>query len=252
LRIFDKARYAKPIFMANTPLQGLLSALLIGITLSVRTNGQPMLTFPQDTIIAEGCEDLWALDTRLFGLNLTHEPFRLYWWETQETYPGEGFTGLIIDGLQYPPSLHGGSVLLDGEDSVEVVFALYPEHPLSPGDTILYQIVVLNREDSLGTAMLLTCVVVCPETTRTDEAEQQPGISIFPNPSNGDITLFSDAISPGNRFDIYTLSGRRLHSLPAAEAGSRIDVHDLSAGAYIVCLVGHGRILNRQTLVITP
>lgn len=230
----------------------LLAVFGIAVALAGPAATQPMLTFPEDTIIAEGCEDIWALDTRLFGLNLTNEPFTLRWWKTKESYPIDGRTGLIIDGRQYLPSAPGGLVNLSGSDSVEVVFEPYSDYPMSPGDTVLYQIVALNREDSLGTAMLLTCIVVCPETTRTHEAEKPSAISVFPNPANGDVTLLSDASSPGDRFDIYSFTGKRMHSLPAAVAGSRIDVHDWPAGAYIVCLVGAGRILDRRALVVIP
>src|SRR5690606_36172873 len=82
---------AQPVMKRFPPVLRALALIAPVICLTAKIPAQPMLTFPADTVIAEGCGDPWTLDTRLFGLNLTNEPFELKWWKTQETYPTTGF-----------------------------------------------------------------------------------------------------------------------------------------------------------------
>lgn len=237
------------MFLAYNTRVATFLALALG--LGTTSAAQPMLIFPADTVIAEGCGDPWELDTRLFGLNPTNEPFKLMWSKTQETYPTTGFSALIIDGLQFLPSATTGMVNLGGQDSVEVVFELYPDD-MAPGDTMVYQVVVFNPEDIDGTSVVLTGMIVCPATTSIDALNNSPGFTVYPNPAREQVALGFEGTGTGVRFDIYTFTGKRVHTLPAAEAGSPVAVHDWPPGAYIVCLVDDARILARQTLIITP
>jgi hypothetical protein len=225
---------------------------LLGIVVAFAgvTDAQPMLDFPADTVIAERCTT-GSPQSVLFGHNPSGEGFTLTWWETVESFPTSGFATMIIHGKQFIPQYPGGQVMLSGVDSVEFVFEMYPES-MSPGDTAMYQIVAFNQEDSAGTAVLLTSLIVCPETTSTVETEDSPGFVLYPNPAHGQVSLISDDLGTRGHFDIYSMTGKRLHTVPAAEAGAPVAVYDWPAGAYIVCLVADGRIRARQTLVITP
>jgi hypothetical protein len=233
------------------PVLRALALIAPVICLTAKIPAQPMLTFPADTVIAEGCGNPWELDTRLFGLNPTNEPFQLTWWKTKETYPTTGFSALIIDGRQYLPSANTGMVNLGGQDSVEVVFELYP-NDMAPGDTMVYQVVVFNPEDSAGTAVVLTGMIVCPETTGIEETNHSTGFTLYPNPARGQVFFEYEGTGTGSRFDIYTYTGKQVHTLPAAEAGSPVAIDEWPAGAYIVCLADDARILARQILIITP
>ena len=210
---------------------------------------QLMLDFPANTVIAERCTT-GSPQNRLFGHNPSGEGFTLAWWETVESFPTSGFATMIIHGKQFIPQYPGGQVMLSGVDSVEFVFEMYPES-MSPGDTAVYQIVAFNQADSAGTAVLLTSLIVCPETTNTVETEDSPGFVLYPNPARGQVSLAFDDLGMRVHFDFYSMTGKRLHTVPAAEAGGPVAVYDWPAGAYIVCLVDQGRILDRQTLVLT-
>ncbi len=236
--------------MNHPALSRLIAVLGFAIVLAGSAAAQAMLDFPTDSVIAESCTNP-SPQPRLFGHNPSGVGFTLAWREVIESFPASGFATMIIDGRQFLPQQPGGSVMLSDADSVEFVFEVYPES-MSPGDTALYQILAFNPEDSAGTAVLLTSLVACPATTRIEEAKDSPAFVVYPNPAHGHVNFGLDARMSSARIDIYDFSGERISTLPASEAGARMDVHDWPAGAYIVCLVGNDRILDRRALVVIP
>ena len=209
---------------------------------------QPMLSFPMDTILAAGCE---RVPLNLFGHNPGLDSFLLSWRKVHESFPSAGFGTMIIDGHQYLPGTPGGSVPLNGPDSVEFVFELYPD-PMAPGDTVTYQIVAFNPADSAATSVLLTAMIVCPTTTGIIDEPLTKEFSLSPNPASGQVQILAKAPAAGHRFEIYAITGHRVASMPSDGSIGPVDISRWPPGPYIVCLVDGFRILCRKTLIISP
>ncbi|HKL02026.1 MAG TPA: T9SS type A sorting domain-containing protein, partial [Cryomorphaceae bacterium] len=76
-------------------------------------------------------------------------------------------------------------------------------------------------------------------------AEQ--GLKVYPNPA--DLFTVIESNGMGEKIQLFDLSGRMLRQQVSTSNQTRIDVTDLSPGAYVLTL-GDGEKVTRSTLII--
>lgn len=90
------------------------------------------------------------------------------------------------------------------------------------------------------------------ESKKTLRKEQNAVVSVFPNPSNGQVTI-KYFIPQNNKaeFIISDLSGRRLNSYFLLGENNQINIQeDLNSGIYLYYVVSNGRIVKQDKIVV--
>jgi hypothetical protein len=74
------------------------------------------------------------------------------------------------------------------------------------------------------------------ETANIDELYAYNGISLYPNPTSGSITLTSEAASftSSDKLEVYSITGRLMHSSPIAQSHTSVDLTSFTKGIYIL------------------
>lgn len=89
-------------------------------------------------------------------------------------------------------------------------------------------------------------MIVVENVTSIDNNRLLKGFSVFPNPSNGIISIRVDKDDIGSSYQINDLIGREvLYGILSAEA-TQVDISNLNSGTYLVRIVG----VTRRTLKI--
>ncbi len=106
--------------------------------------------------------------------------------------------------------------------------------------------------DAPPTASLYTTNVVCGSiTTSLHEvrAEDELAIQLYPNPSNGIITLEVAFVSAGTAYEITSLTGAQLSGGVLSSKVTTIDTKHLSAGVYFMRVISATNSESRRFIV---
>lgn len=84
-------------------------------------------------------------------------------------------------------------------------------------------------------------------------AEDQGSFNIYPNPTNGNITLTVDAAKPGQyTLLVYNMLGQKVYSSPVNISGrysSNLNLSGYGKGVYLVTITGQGEIMEKKIVV---
>jgi len=138
-----------------------------------------------------------------------------------------------------------GNAPLSGGFSVPFGGGTVPSDKLTAG--IHYYVCTPHAEFGMkGTITVLN-------TTGIAENKFKDGISIYPNPSNGNFQLKLDNSLSAKKFDlgIYTVKGEKVYSKPDIQQqnSTNIEISDLPKGVYIVRLHGRKENIYRKIVV---
>jgi len=95
-----------------------------------------------------------------------------------------------------------------------------------------------DRNASYSARMLTTdgrTVQSCP---RTLTAQAQNALSVYPNPTNGEVRLSGGEIAAGDVISIFTLTGTMILQQTAEGASPTLDLSALPKGTYIAKVNG--------------
>ncbi len=83
--------------------------------------------------------------------------------------------------------------------------------------------------------------------TATTDATSTIGVNVYPNPSNGNITL--ENISGANTISLVDMTGRTLKSIPVSAERMTVNFAGVQAGKYLVQITGE-QMIETRTIVI--
>lgn len=132
--------------------------------------------------------------------------------------------------------------------------------PISEQDSATLESIALTTPYLSGDAVYSARVLLNIDASDNGIAYRQaqtvtaPLASIYPNPSNGEITISFTTTSENNRtFNCYDISGKQLLSkaLPIGASKARVDLSQLSTGIYMIQVEENGAIIFNEKLILT-
>jgi hypothetical protein len=92
-------------------------------------------------------------------------------------------------------------------------------------------------------------------TAATQDAEIQPIINIYPNPTTGLLYIdyeFFNGLENGTQLDIFDLLGKKILTRPLTSTAEKIelDLNDLHCGIYIVSFRNKGKMIGMKKIVV--
>ena len=82
-----------------------------------------------------------------------------------------------------------------------------------------------------------------------DEVETAAGISIYPNPSDGDFTIASDDMSAGDYIVIFDAMGREVFRKQVTNSNAARINANLSSGQYVLQIQGSANVRTTKVVV---
>ena len=210
-------------------------------------SGQETLQFSADTVVSSAC-DGFVLVGIIDVYNTSDEDIRVRWKRQRLDFPNGGTEFMIAAGIQYLPGTPAHAFNLYGLDSTEIYFNLFLD-TLAPGDSVIWQVLFYDENDSIGTNKLLTAILECPLSSDVEEIDVSPSVSISPNPFNS-YTIVSHQGSTIDHVKIFDLSGRLVHSIPVSGDQIILTRENLMEGIYIACYYFQGEIAGYSKLMV--
>ncbi len=115
---------------------------------------------------------------------------------------------------------------------------------LTEGDPFYFSFLTINRN---GNHMLIDNVRI-DNGTATEDRENHPRLSLFPNPGRNDVKI--DWSGPPADLVVFDIAGRKVYAESRVEPGSTIHVGELSPGVYTVGIRWNGSAYTTEKLVI--
>ncbi len=118
---------------------------------------------------------------------------------------------------------------------------------LAPGK---YEVIVTDANQCL---VVKKSIIV--GTTATQDAEIQPIIKIYPNPTTGILYIdyeFFDGLENNTQLDVFDFLGKKILTRPLTATAEKIelDLNDLSCGVYIVSFRNKGKMIGMKRVVV--
>jgi hypothetical protein len=225
-----------------------LGLLIITLVLSMHIRAQGTITFSGDSIIVQSCHNFPSPTGTIWTVNSGNNSVTLNWKLITAKFPASGTTALIIDPIQFIPNSTGGSSWVNAHDSTRILFHIWPDTMIT-GDTSVFQIVVFDPLDSLGTAKILTALVYCPLQTSIMK-ETRHSISVFPNPSRKSFIVESK-FSPDDTFlEMYDTMGKMVRRTVMTGLKMEIQGTNLPDGIYLLNISYKGEVVYKFKLVL--
>ncbi|MBT6917576.1 MAG: T9SS type A sorting domain-containing protein, partial [Flavobacteriales bacterium] len=94
----------------------------------------------------------------------------------------------------------------------------------------------------------IASVAIC---TGVDEVDFSEGLSVYPNPTRGELNLSQTVVPNLENIALYDAQGRMIIKLPSMRKDEvvSIDVHDLSAGVYTIKAYSDNAIATKQVII---
>ena len=210
---------------------------------------QTLLSFSDDTIVVESCDDKCQLVGIIEMYTHTKEKTRVRWDITKLELLDQLDIFLIIDPIQYVPYTTGAFIHI-WNDTTDILFHMCPD-TLLPGDTALIQLGVYDTKDSVGTYQLLTTILSCPLSSATIDSEPNEAIRIYPNPFNFSTRLQTRDDLKYTHLNLYNVMGQFVRSVPINSSETEIYRDGLPEGLYFICVMDDQIIRSTVKVVVT-
>lgn len=165
------------------------------------------------------------------------------------TFSGQNDSYLVkfdASGSRLCATYHGGT----NDDYGESVVAVAGGNVYMGGYTSSTSSISLNgfqNTNGGGFDAFLTKFMSCLTTSVIENGNASPFV-IFPNPSSGKFTLYSE-ITKGE-LEIYTILGERLYLFPITDPKMEMDLNNLERGIYVIRLIQDKRLIKTEKLII--
>lgn len=100
-----------------------------------------------------------------------------------------------------------------------------------------------------GSMPCIRCNSATSSNAVVETEEQNYGFSIFPNPTEDQLTIDSDLEGPNMQIKIYSITGQLLQTDAFFTGNNTIDVSLLSAGTYVINIVSENGFLHTQQFI---
>jgi hypothetical protein len=109
-----------------------------------------------------------------------------------------------------------------------------------------YTCVITNTVN--GCTKTVTCMVIC-DSQVSESNLSETVVQLFPNPSNGKVTLSLSTVPVNTYFVIYDLQGKLIKELELTDRLNSLDLH-LDKGFYLYRVIKDGVLIKKDKLII--
>jgi hypothetical protein len=222
--------------------------VVVNFLFTTHAVAQEPLSFSDDSIIVETCDDAWQLVGVIEMYTHTKEDVTIRWdiTELKNLTPGEIF--LIVDPYQYAPYTMGAFANI-WSDTTDILFHMFPD-TLLPGDTALIQLGVYDTKDSANTYQLLTTILTYPLSSGSSVIDDNEEIMIYPNPFNFSTTLQIPNDIKYTDLIVYNMMGQIVNRMNITNHQTELYRNNLPEGMYIICLIKDQLIKDTLKVVV--
>ena len=107
-----------------------------------------------------------------------------------------------------------------------------------------------EKEFNINTDIPMSPKKSTTTTTKVTETPKTSEIKVFPNPTDGNLTVFIPKLPEGNvTFHLFDVMGRNIFSVPLTDNYSKINLSAFSQGIYYYQLINNGIIIKSNKVV---
>jgi len=207
------------------------------------------MIFSGDSVVVSSCEmTLNSIDT-IHVYNNTDQEMYARWELVYAHHPQGGNFWLIFEPNHFLPS-PGGNVTIEPRDTVWLIFYMFHQFPLNPGDSALLRIKVFDRQDSTNTSKFLTAIQYCPLQTSNAVPPADIQLQVFPNPIIDEVTIKIPEALSATSLILYALTGEVIRQWPLPDHEITLSMDGFPRGLYFAGVESQGQVVGITKLVL--
>lgn len=190
-------------------------------------------TISTDSVIFTDCEQLNGPLDAVWIYSNQDQTIYLEWEVIDFSAPPGSTFAIVILGIEFPPSIPIGDVVLDGHDIDSVMFYFFHDQ-WEPGDSAIIHLKLYDPSDSVNTQQFITGIHHCPLSSSSEYEDVNNNIHVYPNPAEEETNIYLDESVHATSAELISMTGQRIYNIPATTNLITVPRQQLPAGFYLL------------------